>query len=103
MDENRAPLATYEGLAKMIDHSLVRPELTDAEIVEGCQIAKAYEVASVSVRPSDVDTAVRVLQGSDVAVGSSGRISARVEHDRRPSSTRRAICCGAAPKRSIWC
>ena len=37
--------------------------------MEGCQIAKAYEVASVSVRPSDVDTAARVLQGSDVAVG----------------------------------
>ncbi len=70
MDQDRPPLSTYEGLAKMIDHSLVRPELTDAEIVEGCEIAKAYHVASVSVRPSDVDTAARVLQASDVAVGS---------------------------------
>jgi deoxyribose-phosphate aldolase len=70
MEQNRPPLTTYEGLAKMIDHSLVRPELTDAEIVEGCEIAKSYHVAGVSVRPSDVDTAVRVLQGSDVAVGS---------------------------------
>ncbi len=54
----------------MIDHSLVRPELTDTEIVEGCELARSYHVASVSVRPSDVDTAVRVLQGTDVAVGS---------------------------------
>jgi deoxyribose-phosphate aldolase len=68
--ESRPPLTTYEGLAKMIDHSLVRPELTDAQIVEGCEIAARYHVASVSVRPVDVDTAVRVLQSSDVAVGS---------------------------------
>ncbi len=54
----------------MIDHSLVRPELTDAEIVEGCELARRYQVASVSVRPSDVDAAVRALDGSGVAVGS---------------------------------
>lgn len=70
MDQDRPPLSTYEGLAKMIDHSLVRPELTETDIVEGCRLAKAYHVASVSVRPSDVDAAVRELQGSDVAVGS---------------------------------
>jgi len=70
MDHDRPPLATYEALAKMIDHSLVRPELTDAQVFEGCQIARSYHVASVSVRPSDVDAAVRVLDGSDVAVGS---------------------------------
>jgi deoxyribose-phosphate aldolase len=70
MTQERTPLATYEALAKMIDHSLVRPELTDADVVEGCQLAKAYHVASVSVRPSDVDAAARELQGSDVAVGS---------------------------------
>jgi deoxyribose-phosphate aldolase len=70
MDQDRPPLATYEGLAKMIDHSLVRPELTEGDIVEGCRLAKSYHVASVSVRPSDVDAAVRELDGSDVAVGS---------------------------------
>ncbi len=70
MDQDRPPLDTYEGLAKMIDHSLVRPELTEADIVEGCRLAKSYHVASVSVRPSDVDAAVRELQSSDVAVGS---------------------------------
>ena len=70
MDQDRPPLTTYEGLAKMIDHSLVRPELTESDIVEGCRLAKLYQVASVSVRPSDVDAAVRELSGSDVAVGS---------------------------------
>ena len=66
----RPPLNTYEALAKMIDHSLVRPELTDDQVAEGCALAKRYQVASVSVRPSDVDLAVRLLEGSGVAVGS---------------------------------
>src|SRR5689334_418228 len=45
MDQDRPPLASYEDLAKMIDHSLVRPELTEADIVEGCRLAKSYRVA----------------------------------------------------------
>ncbi|HUJ21485.1 MAG TPA: deoxyribose-phosphate aldolase [Bryobacteraceae bacterium] len=66
----RPPLTTYEGLAKMIDHSLVRPELTDEQVIAGCELAKRYQVASVSVRPCDVDLAVRILSGSGVPVGS---------------------------------
>ncbi len=66
----RPPLATYDGLAKMIDHSLVRPELTDEQVVAGCELAKRYQVASVTVRPCDIDLAVRLLGGSGVAVGS---------------------------------
>jgi deoxyribose-phosphate aldolase len=66
----RPSLTTYEGLAKMIDHSLVRPELTDEQVVAGCELAKRYQVASVSVRPCDVDLAVRLLSGSGVAAGS---------------------------------
>lgn len=66
----RPPLTTYESLAKMIDHSLVRPELIDEQVVAGCELAKRYQVASVSVRPCDVDLAVRLLGGSGVAVGS---------------------------------
>ena len=54
----------------MIDHSLVRPELTDEQVIAGCELAKGYQVASVSVRPCDVDLAVRLLSGSGVAVGS---------------------------------
>ncbi|MFB3829462.1 MAG: deoxyribose-phosphate aldolase [Bryobacteraceae bacterium] len=64
------PLETYEQVARLIDHSLVRPELTTAQVVEGCQLARRYGVATVSVRPCDIETAVRVLQGSGVKVGS---------------------------------
>jgi deoxyribose-phosphate aldolase len=41
---------SYSELAKMIDHSLLHPALTDKEIVAGCKIAKKYKVASVCVK-----------------------------------------------------
>ena len=66
----RPPLARYEDLAQMIDHSLVRPELTDDDVIAGCRLAQQYAVASVSVRPCDIELAVRELQGSSVRVGS---------------------------------
>jgi deoxyribose-phosphate aldolase len=68
--ETRPALTTYEDVAKMIDHSLLRPELTDEQVVEGCEIARKYNVATVTVRPCDVDTAVRQMEGSSVPVGS---------------------------------
>lgn len=69
-DEARPPLTTYEGLAKMIDHSLLRPELSDEHVIEGCHLARRYDAASVCVRPSDVELAARTLKGASVAVGS---------------------------------
>ncbi len=67
--EIRPPLATYEDVACMIDHSMLRPELTEAQVEEGCRIAKQYQVASVTVRPADVDLAARWMEGSGVKVG----------------------------------
>ena len=60
---------TYEQLAKVIDHSLLRPELTEAEVIAGCELALRYHVASVCVKPADVPLAARLLVGTDVAVG----------------------------------
>ncbi len=60
---------TREELAKVIDHSLLRPELTEQEVVDGCELAKKYNVASVCVKPADVQLAVSILNGTDVAVG----------------------------------
>lgn len=56
-------------LAKMIDHSLLRPELTTTEVLRGCELAAAYDVASVCVRPADTALAVKALAGTAVAVG----------------------------------
>jgi deoxyribose-phosphate aldolase len=60
---------TYERLAKTIDHSLLRPELTLDDVREGCELAARYDVASVCVRPADVSFASGLLAESSVAVG----------------------------------
>ena len=60
---------TYEQLAKTIDHSLLKPELTEPDVIEGCQLAARYHVASVCVKPCHVALAAEQLAGSDVAVG----------------------------------
>jgi deoxyribose-phosphate aldolase len=60
---------SYDQVAKTIDHSLLRPELTLDEIREGCELAARYDVASVCVRPADVTLAAGLLAGTDVAVG----------------------------------
>ncbi len=59
---------SYEEIAGMIDHSLLQPFLTDDEIVKGCELADQYAVASVCVRPGDVQLACHVLKNSKVIV-----------------------------------
>ena len=53
----------------MIDHSLLHPTMTDRELVDGCRLAREYNVASVCIKPYAVALACRELAGSDVAVG----------------------------------
>ncbi|MFM8320829.1 MAG: deoxyribose-phosphate aldolase [Chloroflexota bacterium] len=59
---------TYQQLAKVIDHSLLRPELTDQDVIAGCRLAAGYDVASVCVKPCHVKLAAEQLKGSDVLV-----------------------------------
>lgn len=59
---------TYEEIAGMIDHSLLKPTMTDEDIIEGCKIADKYKVASVCVRPADVLKAKELLKNSKVLV-----------------------------------
>jgi deoxyribose-phosphate aldolase len=56
----------YEQIAKMIDHSVLNPVLTDAELEAGCAIALRYEVACVFVKPYYLKRAAGLLAGSDV-------------------------------------
>ena len=60
---------SYTDVAKAIDHSLLKPELDDAFVEDGCRLAARYDVASVCVRPRDVERARDLLQGTNVAVG----------------------------------
>lgn len=55
-----------QEIAKMIDHSLLRPELTTDEVIQGCEIAQKYQVASVCCRPADVPLVAQALAGSGV-------------------------------------
>lgn len=59
---------TYDQVAKMIDHSLLRPELTRDDIREGCAVAAKYQVATTTVRPGDIKFAAVELQGTGVPI-----------------------------------
>jgi len=56
-------------IAKTIDHSLLKPDMTRDEVRQGCEIAKKYDVASVCCKPSDVAFCAEILKGTDVEVG----------------------------------
>jgi deoxyribose-phosphate aldolase len=60
---------TYEQLAKMIDHSLLHPTMTDKELEDGCRLAAKYGVASVCIKPYAVKRAAELLRGTGVNVG----------------------------------
>jgi deoxyribose-phosphate aldolase len=60
---------TYAELAKMIDHSLLHPTMTDQELEDGCKLAAKYQVASVCIKPYAVKRAAELLRGSGVLVG----------------------------------
>ena len=62
----RPPLASFQDIARMIDHALLRPELTGVQVLEGLELAKRCHVASAAVRPCDIEMAVRALEGSPV-------------------------------------
>ena len=62
-------MSKVKEIAKMIDHSLLQPGLTDAEMREGCRLARKYGAASVCIKPYAVRLAVEELQGSDVLTG----------------------------------
>lgn len=56
-------------LAKMIDHSILHPTMTDADLREGCALAMMYDTASVCIKPYAVKEAAKLLAGSTVLVG----------------------------------
>lgn len=57
---------TYEQVAKMIDHSLLNPTLTWADLERGCHIARDYQVASVCIMPFALKHCTEILLGSGV-------------------------------------
>jgi deoxyribose-phosphate aldolase len=70
LEKNMADF-TYLDIAKMLDHSLLQPVLTDANLEQGCRLAREYDVASVCIKPYAVRLAAKLLAGSTVAVGTT--------------------------------
>lgn len=87
---------TEENLSRAVDHTLLKPEATEADIKRICEEADTYNFASVCVNPSKVRLAADFLKESDVKVctvigfplGANSSITKAVE-------TRDAIANGA--------
>lgn len=56
----------YDDIATMIDHALLSPTLTLADLEAGCRMARVYGVASVCIVPFALKRCVELLAGSVV-------------------------------------
>lgn len=63
--------ATYEDLAQILNLPLLKPEWTAAQVFEALELAKRYGMGRATVRPCDIDLAVRTLSGSAVRAGAA--------------------------------
>jgi deoxyribose-phosphate aldolase len=72
-DLNQEPAMnlTYDAIARRIDHSLLGPTMTIAELEDGCRLAADYGVASVCIKPFAVSLAKKLLDGTVVGVGTT--------------------------------
>lgn len=61
-------LESPEKLAKMIDHTNLKPDATLKDIEKLCDEAKKYNFASVCVNPANVQYAVQLLEKTDVNI-----------------------------------
>jgi deoxyribose-phosphate aldolase len=87
---------TERDIAKTIDHSLLRPELDDAFVEDGCRLAAEYDVASVCVPPVHVPRAAAILAATDVKVGTVvGFPHGYATTETKVAETRQALAAGA--------
>ena len=87
---------TERDIAKMIDHSLLRPELDDVFVKDGCRLAAEYDVAAVCCRPADIALAAEILRGTDVKVGATvGFPHGNHTTEIKVAEARRALADGA--------
>ena len=85
-----------DGVASMIDHTLLKPDATRKDIEDLCREAAQFKFATVCVNPAWVSTAARLLAGSGVGVCSVvGFPLGATTADVKAYETRRAIYDGA--------
>jgi deoxyribose-phosphate aldolase len=84
------------SVSSMIDHTLLKPDATRADIEKLCREAAEFHFATVCVNPTWVATAARLLRGSGVGVCSVvGFPLGATTADVKNFETRRAIFDGA--------
>ncbi|MBD3109736.1 deoxyribose-phosphate aldolase [Bacillus sp. AGMB 02131] len=57
-----------EKIARMIDHTVLKADTTEKQIIKLCEEAKEYHFASVCVNPTWVKKSAELLAGTDVKV-----------------------------------
>jgi len=62
-------LSSWQALASVIDHTLLKPDATRAQVENLCDEAVRYRFACAMVNPIWVATAVSVLNGTGIPVG----------------------------------
>ena len=62
---------TYRDIARLLDHALLTPALTEDDLRTGCSLARRYEVATAMVLPYFAPRAVELLDGSPVVASST--------------------------------
>lgn len=88
---------TTPSIAALIDHAILKPELTDAEVAAELDLAARWGVFSVCVRPSDVARSVARLAGTAVVTGTViGFPHGSTSTAAKVAESRRALDDGAA-------
>lgn len=89
-------LRTSQDIAPFIDHTLLKPEATSAEVVKLCEEAKKFGFATVCVNSINVGTAARALAGSSVVpIAVVGFPLGAALPTAKAFETREAVRCGA--------
>ena len=91
-----SPVPSVESIAQLIDHAILKPDLTDDEVAADTDLAGGWGVFSVCVRPSDVARSVARLDGTGVAVGTViGFPHGTTSSAAKAAESRRALDDGA--------
>ncbi|MBK1880124.1 deoxyribose-phosphate aldolase [Pelagicoccus mobilis] len=94
MSENTLP--TVPEVAKMIDHSLLHPTMTDEQVREGLILSRDCQCATACIKPYHVPMAAEILAGSGVGICAVAGFPHGNSHTRiKVAETELAIAEGA--------
>ncbi len=86
----------YQSVAKLLDHALLKPTLTGAELEAGCRLALDYDVASVCIVPHALRRCAELLRGSSVQPSTTiGFPHGAIATESKLAEAQRALADGA--------